>query len=253
MAQRSETTSCCAMKLFTILLCLAAYTAQAQMPQIIAIPLQIESPDLRDGLYDVTVRWYDQAIGGLQFGTEMLAINIKSGVSTITLGNASPLPRALLETGSAWISIQFVGVQEPTFRYHVTPQAFAQTAAFALVAASLDPRATGLVTSINEMAGALELRGTRGIRVQRDGRTLTIMSNQIDTAGEFHGDGKSYEFSLPINDSGIATSQLECTVFSRESLIHASAWFDSTSATYRIRTSAILMPGETLRWKLFHH
>lgn len=240
------------MKLTFLLPLITVCAVQAQIPQLVAIPVAIESPDMRDGLYDVTVRWYTQSVGGSQLAIEPVAIYIRNGSSTITLGNAGPLPFPLLERGNAWISVQFKGAEEPADRYQVTPQAFAHTSGFALVAASLDPRATGLVTSINEIAGALELRGSNGIQIEREGQSITITTKNMESAGEFQGDGMTTEFTLQLPDSIGRQPHLFCSVESQEELIQASAWFDSTNRSYRIRTSAVLVSGEKIRWQLFH-
>ena len=240
------------MKIFILLLAIASVTARAQLPQIVSIPLAIESPDLREGAFEVTVRWYDDAVMGLLHATEVTTIVIHQGQATAVLGNASPLPRDLLERGRAWISVQFSGFPEPTQRYPVLPQAFSQIASFALVAASLDPRATGLVTSINELAGAVEIVGGRGTVISRSGRTLAIESNSRSEGGVINGDGKSSTFTVRLADTTLNGEALTSSVTGSPEMIVATSEYDPVDRSYRILTSAILTPSETLRWHVGH-
>lgn len=240
------------MRTFIILLALASVAAQAQVPKIVSIPLAIESPDLREGAFEVTIRWYDDAALGSLHGVETTSIVINHGHTTIVLGNASPLPADLLERGRAWISVQFSGYAEPELRYPVYPHAFSQTAAYALVAASLDPRATGLVTSINELAGAVELVGGRGVTITRAGRTIAIESGSHTEQGVINGDGITSEFTVRLSDTTLLGEVLTSSVSGSPDLIVTSSEFDPINRFYRIITSAILTPRETLRWHVGH-
>lgn len=237
------------MQIFLFFL-LAGATASAQLPQLLSVRLAIESPDMRDGLHDVTVRWYDdQAVGTLQ-GIERATINIQYGETIVVLGNASPLPTNLLERGKAWISIQFEGADEPTYRYPVLPQAFSHTAGFALVAASLDPRATGLVTSINELAGAVEIVGTNGVIVARNGQQIVVGQVSTHERGSIAGDGRRWEFTIQPQDSTLLGCDLNCFVDSGQTAIPASCSYDPKTRSYIVRTAAILQSDEYLRWHI---
>lgn len=234
--------------LITFILCSAV--AAAQFSTSIAVPLAIDAPDMRDGLRAVTVRWYAASAGGPIVEAEETAIDIQSGRTTLLLGLNSPLPTSLLERGHAWISVTFQGLQEPTQRYELLPNAFAQTSAYAQVAASLDPRATGLVTSINEVAGAVELIGENGLSVSRRGRQLVLAGNSISESGTIAGNGFSWEYSIRPATTTNVPLPLTCEVVSPYDSIYTTWRFDPPSGSYIITTSAVLLPDETIYWRI---
>jgi hypothetical protein len=238
------------MKLYILLFIASWGAALGQIPALVTLPLAIESPDLRDGEHQVTARWYNDAVSGTLYGTERTTITILNGRSSITLGSSSPLPVDLLQSGYAWISVQFDGAAEPTLRYQVLPTALAQTAAFALVAASLDPRATGLVSSINETAGALELAGGDGITITHSGQRFIVSRASTLEQGRISGNGKAWQFTVSVQDTSLLGSELVCRVESQSGLVLATSFYDPQSKVHVITTSAILQPDETLRWHI---
>jgi hypothetical protein len=240
------------MMLTILILLIATATTAAQIPELVAIPMAIESPDLRDGTYLVTARWYDGASGGALHATERTSITITGRQSTIMLGNASPLPVSLLERGQAWISVQFDGVAEPTLRHHVVPNAFAHTAGFALVAASLDPRATGIVTSINEIAGAVEISAGNGISIYRNGQQLTLEHRSPYEQGILYGDGTRWEFVIIPQDTALLGQAMHCEVDSKSDHIPVQCRYDQQRNCYIAQTSALLQQDESLRWHIGH-
>lgn len=240
------------MKHLFFLLLFSSVLLQAQMPSLVSVPIAIESPDLRDGVFDVTIRWYDDAIQGLLHGTERTTISIVQGRSTVVLGSVSPLPQVLLELCRAWISIQFDGYAEPSERYIIHPTAFAQVAGFALVAASIDPRATGIVTSINELAGAVELTSGSGISIDRSGNALVI--NQIDSIedGIVRGDGINWVYRIRLSNAQLNGLPMTCSIESDTDFMHATSAYDPATRTYLLSSSAILTSTESIRWHIGH-
>lgn len=238
------------MMLTILFLLIAAASAAAQISELVAVPLAIESPDARDGTYTVVARWYDDVTSGVLHATEQTTVTITNGQSTIVLGSSSPLPAALLERGQAWISVQFDGVAEPTLRHHVVPQAFAHTAGFAHMAASLDPRATGIVTSINEIAGPVEITARNGISIQRNGQQLIIEHRSPFEQGVLFGDGTSWEYAITPQDSTLLGQIMHCEVHSRRDQILVQCRYDQQRNCYIAQTSALLQPDESLRWHI---
>lgn len=238
------------MPLHLITLILCTTVAAAQLATSIAVPLAIDAPDMRDGVRAVTVRWYESAVGGQSTETETTSLDIQSGRATLVLGMNSPLPKTLLEGGHAWISVTFQGLQEPTQRYELLPNAFAQTSAYAHVAAALDPRATGLVTSINEVAGAVELVGENGLTVTRRGRQLIVTGNAQSESGSIVGNGTEWQFTIRPAFSTATPLLMTCAVESPYDSIATTWRFDAPSGTYIISTSAVLQPDETLHWRI---
>lgn len=240
------------MKLYFLFFVASCSAAFGQIPALVTMPLAIESPELRDGDHQVTVRWYDDAVSGLLHSTERTSITIQNGRSSVTLGSSSPLPIGLLQGGNAWISVQFDGASEPALRYQIQPTALAQTAAFALVAASLDPRATGLVTSINEVAGAVELAGGEGISIARSGQRFVVSHATAEERGKISGNGSAWQFIVNLQDTSLLGSDIICSVESQHGLVLTTSSFDAPSRSYVITTSVILQPDETLRWHVGH-
>ncbi|MFN4984770.1 MAG: hypothetical protein ACK5GI_01325 [Ignavibacteria bacterium] len=225
---------------------------QAQMPSVVSVPIAIDSPDLRDGDFDVTIRWYDDALQGMLYGAERTTISITQGRSTIVLGNASPLPQALLESGRAWITVQFTGYAEPNERYVINPAAFSQVAGFAMVAASIDPRATGIVTSLNELAGAIELASGSGISIERSGNTLVINQRDNVEEGIVRGDGINWTYRVQLSNPKMNGMPLTCGIESDTDIAYVSAQYDPATQTYLLMSSAILTTSEIIRWHVGH-
>lgn len=240
------------MMLPILILLIATASAEAQIPETVAIPLAIESPDARDGSYTVVARWYDDVTSGVLHATEQTTVTITNGQSTIVLGNSSPLPAVLLERGQAWISVQFDGQAEPTLRHHVVPQAFAHTAGFAHMAASLDPRATGIVTSINEVGGAVEIAAGSGISINRNGQQLILEHRSVFEQGVLVGNGSQWEFFIVPQDSQLLGKIMHCEVDSKRDHILVHCRYDQQRNCYIAQTSALLQPDESLRWRICH-
>lgn len=235
-----------------LLLLIATASAAAQITELVAVTIAIESPDARDGVYPVTARWYNEASAGLPQGTERTTLTISNGQATVVLGSASPLPTLLLERGQAWISVQFDGAAEPTNRHHVVPHAFAHTAGFAHMAASLDPRATGIVTSINEIAGPVEITARKGISISRNGHQLILEHRSAFEQGVLFGDGTRWEYSITPQDSMLLGQIMHCEIDSKRDHILVHCRYDQQRNCYIAQTSALLQPDESLRWYIGH-
>lgn len=240
------------MMLPILILLVATATAASQISELVAIPLAIESPDARDGVYPVTTRWYDDAFVGAPQAIERTTLAITNGQGTIVLGSGSPLPVSLLERGRAWISVQFDGATEPTLRHHVVPHAFSHTAGFALMAASLDPRATGLVTSINEIAGPVEIAAGIGISISRNGHQLVLEQRSTFEQGIVPGDGTRWEFVITPQDTTLLGHVMHCEVDSKRDHILVNCRYDQQRNCYIAQTSALLQSDESLRWHIGH-
>lgn len=239
------------LKFLIILLCSAAAT-HSQIPAVVTLRVAVEAPDLREGAHTVTIRWYDDARAGSMHASEQTTITIISSHATLTLGTSSPLPKDLIERGESWISVQFESAPEPAYRYHITPVAYAQTAGFAHVAASLDPRATGLVTSINEVAGAVELHGHDGITISRQGNGLHLRQSNPREQGIINADGLSAEYLIVPNDTTLLGAHMHCRVVSTEEFIPIDFYYDATAKGYRLRPAAILRTTESIEWQISH-
>jgi hypothetical protein len=232
-------------------LTLGVYRADAQIPALIPYTITSEVDQVADGDHDVVIRWYDRAAGSTPVASEVHRVAFMDGTCRVLLGATTPLPTDLLEAGTVWLGISVDGMPEWSPRSALLPVPFARAAAHAALADGLSAEATGIVTSFNEIGGAVNLVARDGITLDRSGNVLTLrFAGRPVTHGSIRGDGRTFSFSIrppePIGPGDVVQVHVE----SPGTTILATATIDPTTNSITIETAAPLLSSETLRWTL---
>jgi hypothetical protein len=125
-----------------------------------------------DGMHSVTMMLYDVPTGGAPLWSEAQVVTTQGGVFTVLLGSVTPLSVTFDRPMYLGISIDEGSQLVP--RTALTAVPYARVAAEALEARSLAPGATGVVTAVNAVQGAVQIEGRAPITVTRSGNVLTI-------------------------------------------------------------------------------
>ncbi len=150
------------------------------------------------GTHTVSLAIYANATGGAALWSETHTnVTFTDGVFNVLLGSVTPLtPPLIFDAGSyngspRQAPAYFLGVTIPDFnggaeltprsQLGATPTAwtsqFADTARTADIAHGLAPNASGVVTSVNTLNGAVTLAGGGSTTVSSNGQTITISSS----------------------------------------------------------------------------
>ena len=234
-----------------ILFLLAVASGAAQVSSTVEVHLFLGDAQTPDGQYSLVVRWYDAPVGGSPFALEMLNVEILSGSCSVVLGNTSPLPLIMLQRGTAFLGVEVGGTPERLPRVAIVPQTFARVAARAEIANALAPEVTGIVTSINEIAGNVKVVGESGIRVVRDGTILRINRTPIIIErGAIEGDGFTFQFRVLPSTSLTSDVDVTFRVNAGTTTISAGISIDAMTNTIVFVTSAPLLSSEKLEWEI---
>ncbi len=239
------------MRTILILFLITAASVTAQVSSTVEVRLALGDAQTPDGPHTLTVRWYAAPVGGSPLAVEMLNVVLLNGACTVVLGNASPLPTSMLQTGNAFLGIEVDGTPERSPRVTLVPQTFSLVAARAEIADALAPEVTGIVTSINEIAGSVKVVGESGIRVVRDGTILRINRTPIIIErGTIEGDGSAFQFRVV--PTTVLTSEVDVTfrVNAGTTTISAGISIDAMTNTIVFVTSAPLLSSEKLEWEI---
>lgn len=245
------TTSSILQMILLVSLCLTHLTCRAQVPPQVHVTAVFGSPLPNDGLHRLVVRWYDDAFSAAALWEEAVVAEIIAGRTEIVLGRTVPLTDTMLRGGRAFIGLTLESENERKPRQEIIPLTSALHASYADVAARLDPRATGLVTSLNELSGPVSLRGSEGIRVQRDGTTLKISASpQSVERGSIGGDGRSAEYRLRPSTVLTSTSRVTFRSISPTTTLPVQLEIDTASNTLIFMVSAPLLQNERIEWAI---
>lgn len=181
------------MRFFTTLLWLTLLTfatALAQVPRYVSYQGVFDDAlGISDGQHTLRLTIYDAASGGRVFHRETKSVLVTGGLFSTEIG---PLPEELSFDRPYWlgVAVDEFGDFEPLTRLTTSPYAFrAVTSNRALSAATagrsdtaglalaVDRGATGVVRSVNGLAGDLVFRGAGGADVIIDGNVITIRSD----------------------------------------------------------------------------
>lgn len=217
----------------------------------LGLTIAIDDETVRDGWYRVHIRYYTAATDQTAIGEEVLSGRFASGRCYLTCGLTTQLPDAFLQSASAAIGYSIDDRPEHVPRIRPASVPYAERTEHARVADVLSPSFTGLVTSINELAGPITITGEQGIRVDRQGSTLTIGRQPGSVArGIVRGNNTSHQFviapGVPI------TSQTRCTMQLRNSATHIAltSVINIADGTIAIIAAAPLLDTESISWEL---
>jgi hypothetical protein len=235
--------------LYTLVFILCSASSLAQVG--FGLQIAIDDELVADGWYTITLRFYDN-IGATQpLATEAVPGRFLGGRCILVAGLSVELPPEFLENTTSAIGYALDGADERVPRLSLPAQGYAVLASRARIADALSPTFTGLVTSINELAGPITLSAGSGIDIDRAGSTLVIQQKrQLLAHGQVRSDSCDHVFrinpGIAISDRMRVTAQL---VNSTTHITVATA-IDVTNGILIITTAAPLLPTETILWEL---
>ena len=235
---------------------LLAISLSAQVPRTISLQLYLEQNNQPlNGSHTLDVRWYDQIAGSAALHSETINTTIELGITSIKLGEAVPFPDSLLLRGPLWIGISVDGDVELMPRTAILSVPYAIMSDRARIAQALAPEVTGVVTSINEIAGVVRVIGGAGITVTRKGRELEISLEDSTTReienSRVYGNGVDHVFTITPTTPLTQPHSITAWVVTDDTAV---ACFiknvDVATNTITIVTSAVLLPTEYIQWSL---
>lgn len=250
---RSIGSSLCLQSIATIMaVIISMIPMNAQVPQLITVQLYLEqngTPIV--GSHTIDVKWYGQASGGLPMFEESFDVNVELGIVTVLLGSVKPLVDSLLNTGTVWLGISIDGDVELLPRTILASVPYSIVSDRARIAQALAPEVTGVVTSVNEIAGVVRIEAGDGIKVSRSGKTLTIASNRILERGTVSGTDTTHVFYIQPTLVLSPSMLIDIQVNSDDSVISCFIkYVDLSTNTITVVTSAPLLYTESLEWVL---
>jgi hypothetical protein len=202
-------------------------------------------------MHTLTLRWFDVVAGGVALHSENLEVDVAEGIATVQAGSAVPLPVGLLRRGQLWIGISVDGGPELVPRTVLASVPYALMAERALVAEALAPEVTGVVTSVNEIAGAVEVVGGLGVRVQRTGHTLTLSADGAIARGVEPGVRGQHLYRITMPKPLPSPITISATVRSDTFVGVSVAEVDVAAGTFTLVTSAPLLDTESIEWIIY--
>ncbi|MEO5931585.1 MAG: hypothetical protein ABIR47_16745 [Candidatus Kapaibacterium sp.] len=171
------------------------------------------------------------------------AVQFKGGIFDIIIGLITPIPSTINFDKQYYLGI-VIGGTELSPRTLMTAAPYAFHAIVADQARSLAPGATGVVTSINSLDGAITIQGGGATTVNKNGNTITISSTGgaggtgiqgVQSAGGTLAitSGSGPVASLDVADGGISTAKLAAGSVTTAKLA------DTSVTTAKIRDGAI--------------
>jgi hypothetical protein len=239
------------MKSFLTLLFLIGYGyCSGQIPKQTSMQIYLAEGGVPlQGTKQLTVRWYSVPIGGSAESTETLSVNFTNGYASLVLGSIDAVPDTLLMRGTVWLGLQVESTPEYSPRTMVLSTPFARIAQRAMEAQSLSKEVTGVVTSVNEIAGNVILVGGRNIGLQRTGPVITISTLDEVEYGEVLGNGAQHMFSITPKTKIVSASHVTLQVASATTCISATiVELNEPANTILVSCAAPLTNGEALRW-----
>ncbi len=131
---------------------------------------------LPDGTHEIRVTLYTQSAGGSGLYAEIHSATIRDGVFSIVVGSVTPIPGTMIFDRQYFAGISVDGGADLSPRTPVTAVPYALNAIRAEEAAKLSPGATGVVTTVNGVEGAVTLVGGGSTTVTRSGQSILINS-----------------------------------------------------------------------------
>ncbi|MDZ4745121.1 MAG: hypothetical protein SGJ05_03865 [bacterium] len=240
----------------TILFCCASIiycsSLSAQLPQRVAVDLRVYDASAPiEGAHRLTIRWYDTPTGGSASGYEDFDVVVENGRVQVHVGSTAPIPLELLHSGNAWLGISVDNAPELSPRTMLVSVPYAQFSDRALVADRLSPDVTGVVTSLNEIAGAVKVLGEGGIVVRTDGDLLVVSNEQPLESGVVQGNDKQHVFIIkPLTKISLLCRVTASVVSPTTTITCGIASVDVVTNTISIVTSAALARNESIQWFL---
>lgn len=175
----------------TFVVCLlvaGAALVRAQLPRQISYQGFIADPNgipIADGIHTIEIRLYEVPANGQPLYSEAHQARLSGGVFGFVLGSITPFPAALAFDRQYWLGVSVDGEPEMQPRTALIAVPYAVHSEAADVAKSLAPDAQGVVTSVNEIDGAVRITGDGSIKVNKNGSAIELSANIPETGVSF--------------------------------------------------------------------
>ena len=169
-------------KLFTLVAMsmLLAHSVRAQVPRAISYQGTLAASGAQaNGPHLITLALYDVATGGTSFYQEQQHLTVTNGILEMSIGSVTPIPSSLTFDRPYYLAVTVDDGVELAPRTPFTSVPYALHTSLADLAEGLTPDAHGVVTSINELAGALHFTGDSTLVVSEKGNTISMHSNVL--------------------------------------------------------------------------
>ncbi len=224
----------------------------SQIPTEISVQMYLEEGGLPvNGQRQLDVAWYVSPVGGVPLHEETFTTDVVGGVATLLLGSTTPLPQNMLLQGPFWLGIRIDGGVELQPRTALASVPYAMLADRARIAQALAPEVTGVVTSLNEIAGPVQVVNGEGLRLDRRGQTITLSASTVIETGVLDEVAGQYRFTV-VPLTLLRPDMLVQAVVHAPSMITARVVdVDYLNNTITIETAAPLAAGEYVVWTVY--
>jgi hypothetical protein len=234
-----------------LLIAVSSVDLVAQIPRTFSLQgvlTDAAGTPLSDGTHQIRVTLYSQSAGGSGLYAEIQPATVKDGVFSIVVGSVTPIPGTMSFDRQYYAGISVDGGPDLSPRTPLTAVPYALNAERAEEATALAPGATGVVTTVNGVDGAVTLVGGGSTTVTRSGQSILITSaggGSTGIAGVQNTDGTIAVTNPngPVATIGVATGGITATLISDGSVI-------SQKLADGAVTSAKLMDGSVTESKL---
>lgn len=227
------------------------YQAGAQPLRQVSVTAVFGSPLPDDGPHRISVRWYVDPFLPAPLWQEEIEADIVGGRCELVLGVTVPLPDTILRVNRIFIGYSVDGEAERRPRSELYATGMSLHAGYADMASRLDPRATGLVTSLNELSGPVTLVGVDGISVVRQGTTLVVLPTATSPErGRVSGDGTASEYRVRPARQLSANDRVTFRTLSPTTTLLTQLTIETASNELIFRVSAPLLPEECIEWSI---
>lgn len=228
-------------KLYELCIILTAMSATlvcAQIPRQISYQGFITGPGgqpIADGTHTLELRIYDAPTGNGALHAETQVVRTQGGIFSAILGISTPFASSLAFDRQYWLGVSVDGTPEMTPRTAFTSAPYALNSATADVAKSVLPDAVGVVTSLNELDGAVRLINTdSSIRITQNGNVITLAVNFPEMEGipfDYITSGVNRGQDLDVGD-GTTLKPVGNGIVQSNSLRGSTISVDANSASY---------------------
>ncbi|MBS1903401.1 MAG: hypothetical protein JSS75_06850 [Bacteroidetes bacterium] len=172
----------CAFAIFFI----AHSIAEAQTPRAFSYQGVIATSTgqpVSDGEHVVAVSIYRDSVGGTPVFSEAYPTRTHGGLFSLLIGGKNGIPNSVLFDVPMYVGVSIDGSAEVQPRTALLAAPYAMHADVAQVANGLTPDATGVVTSINEISGAIHFVGDSSIVITQDHNLISFHARAGGSGG----------------------------------------------------------------------
>lgn len=199
--------------------CMCGPVANAQIPRVISYQGLLAGTNglpVPDGTYTLNLSLYDDATAGAQVYTEAHVVTVERGLFTVLIGTQVAMTNVDFSR-PLWLEVGITGQAPFRPRTALAQVPYAIHAETSERTLSVAPGADGVVSSLNDLEGAVVIKGGQGIEVEVIGDTIRI-TGAVVQAGvrsvasqdrSIHvRNGSGPDVIVDVADDGITTPKL---------------------------------------------